>query len=258
LCAALGGWWARDDRDARHSPNARTNDMSLRKKSAAKNSWRDAGENVKEAAVEKLEDLTDKVEDGLSSMSKYVKFGSAPEILLRLRKQFRLQIPILPDVVVTAGTDVPLQRENDGEAFGKEIFNYQPNLQWRVTDSWFNGDINLDTRNHTIFYEKTFDLDVVQLKLSGNFDYKDHEPYFGFQFLTTNGVTSPATMNGFSIRKNVELQDNDTFSLNTNFEASLILGATTVGRSGGKNKGSLTTSPATVDFSRIELDLMIK
>ena len=97
--------------------------MAVGKKSA-RNSWRDATEDVKEAAVEKLEDLTDKVEDGLSSLSKYVKFGSAPEVLLRLRKQFRLQIPIVPDVVVTAGTDVPLQRENDGEAF-EGIFNYK-------------------------------------------------------------------------------------------------------------------------------------
>ena len=233
--------------------------MAVGKKSAM-NSWRDATEDVKEAAVEKLEDLTDKVEDGLSSLSKYVKFGSAPEVVLRLRKQFRLQIPIgaVPDVIVAAGTDVPLQRENDGEAFGKEIFNYKPNLQWRVTDSWFHGDIHLDTRNHTVFYEKTFDMDVVQLKVSGNFDYKEHKPYFGFQFLTISGVTSAATMNGFCMKKNVKLQDNDTFSLNTNLEASLILGATTVGRAGSRNKGTLTTAPATVDFSRIELDLMIK
>ena len=48
-------------------------------------------------------------------------------------------------------------------------------------------------------------------------------------------------MNGFCIKKNVELQDNDTFSLNTNLEASLILGATTVGRAGSRNKGTLTT-----------------
>ena len=46
-------------------------------------------------------------------------------------------------------------------------------------------------------------------------------------------------MNGFCIKKNVELQDNDTFSLNTNLEASLILGATTVGRAGSRNKGTL-------------------
>ena len=235
--------------------------MAVGKKSARNsNSWRDATEDVKEAAVEKMEDLTDSVKDGLSSLSKYVKFGSAPEVLLRLRKQFRLQIPIVPDVVVTAGTDVPLQRENDGEAFGKEIFNYKPNLQWRVTDSWFHGDIHLDTRNHTVFYEKTFDMDVVQLKVSGNFDYKEHEPYFGFQFLTTNGVTSPATMNGFCIKKNVELQDNDTFSLNTNLEASLIPGTRTIERAGwpAQNERTLTTQPTKVDFSRIELDLMIK
>jgi hypothetical protein len=237
--------------------------MAVGKKSARNsNSWRDATEDVKEAAVEKMEDLTDSVKDGLSSLSKYVKFGSAPEVLLRLRKQFRLQIPIgaVPDVIVAAGTDVPLQRENDGEAFGKEIFNYEPNLQWRVMDSWFHGDIHLDTRNHTVFYEKTVDMDVVQLKVSGNFDYKEHKPYFGFQFLTISGVTSAATMNGFCMKKNVKLQDNDTFSLNTNLEASLIPGTRTIERAGwpAQNERTLTTQPTKVDFSRIELDLMIK
>mgnify|MGYP003316270441 FL=1 len=126
-------------------------------------SWNEHVEDARDAAVDTLEDLTGKVESGLDSLQKYVKFGSAPEVLLRIRKQFRLRIPIAPDVVVTAGTDVPLQAANDGEAFGKEVFNYKPNLQWKVTDSWFNGDINLDTRKHTVFYEKTFDLDAVQL-----------------------------------------------------------------------------------------------
>ena len=218
-------------------------------------SWNEHVEDARDAAVETLEDLTGKVESGLDSLQKYVKFGSAPEVLLRIRKQFRLRIPIAPDVVVTAGTDVPLQAANDGEAFGKEVFNYKPNLQWKVTDSWFNGDINLDTRNHTLFYEKTFDLSAVQLKLSGNFDYKEHEPYIGFQFLTTNGVTSPALQNGFCVKRNLELHDGDKTAFTANVEASLILGSTTMGGRKGKK---LETSPATVDFSRIELDLLLK
>jgi hypothetical protein len=218
-------------------------------------SWNEHVEDARDAAVDTLEDLTGKVESGLDSLQKYVKFGSAPEVLLRIRKQFRLRIPIAPDVVVTAGTDVPLQAANDGEAFGKEVFNYKPNLQWKVTDSWFNGDINLDTRKHTVFYEKTFDLDAVQLKVSGNFDYKDHEPYVGFQFLTTNGVTSPAMQNGFCVKRNLELHDGDKTAFTANVEASLILGSTTMGGRKGKK---LETSPATVDFSRIELDLLLK
>jgi hypothetical protein len=218
-------------------------------------SWNEHVEDARDAAVDTLEDLTGKVESGLDSLQKYVKFGSAPEVLLRIRKQFRLRIPIAPDVVVTAGTDVPLQAANDGEAFGKEVFNYKPNLQWKVTDSWFNGDINLDTRMHTVFYEKTFDLDAVQLKVSGNFDYKDHEPYVGFQFLTTNGVTSPAMQNGFCVKRNLELHDGDKTAFTANVEASLILGSTTMGGRKGKK---LETSPATVDFSRIELDLLLK
>jgi hypothetical protein len=188
-------------------------------------------------------------------LRRYVKFGSAPEVLLRVRKQFRLGIPLAPDVIVTAGTDVPLQAANDGEAFGKEIFSYKPNLQWKVTDSWFNGDINLDTRNHTLFYEKTFDLNAVQLKVSGNFDYKEHEPYVGFQFLTTNGVTSPALQNGFSVKKHLDLHDGEKTALSANVEGSLILGTT---KMGGHRSKKLETSPATVDFSRIELDLLLK
>jgi len=205
--------------------------------------------------MEKAADaVADKAEDALHKLKSYVQFGTAPEVLLRIRKQFRLGIPIAPDVVITAGTDVPLQKENDGNSFGREVFSYKPNLQWKVTDSWFNGDINVDTRKSTIYYEKCFDFDPLTLKLSGNFDYEEKEPYIGFQFLTTSGVTSPSTENGFSVRKSVQLTENESMALSTDFEASLKLGATTMGTKSKKMK----TSPATVDFHKIVFDLFIK
>jgi len=102
----------REARDAKREMNPRR-----------QQSWNDHVEDAKDAAVDTLEELTGKVESGLESLQKYVKFGSAPEVLLRIRKQFRLRVPIAPDVVVTAGTDVPPQAAYDGEAFGKEIFN---------------------------------------------------------------------------------------------------------------------------------------
>jgi len=92
------------------------------------------------------------------------------------------------------------------------------------------------------------------LKLSGNFDYEEKEPYIGFQFLTTSGVTSPSTENGFSVRKSVQLTENESMALSTDFEASLKLGATTMGTKSKKMK----TSPATVDFHKIVFDLFIK
>ena len=131
--------------------------------------------------------------------------------------------------------------------------HYKPNLQWKVTDSWFQGDLNLDTRQHTVYYEKTFDLDAVKLKLSANYDYKDYEPYVGFQFLTSQGVTSPSTENGFSIKKKVDIKDTEHMKLEADVEASLKLGAT---RMGGKKK--LQTAPATVDVQVVTLDLLLR
>lgn len=211
-------------------------------------------EKAADAVDDVLNHAADKAGDALHTIKSYVQFGTAPEVLLRIRKQFRLGIPIAPDVVITAGTDVPLQKENQGDSFGREVFNYRPNLQWKVTDSWFNGDINVDTRKSTIYYEKCFDFDPLTLKLSGNFDYEEKEPYIGFQFVTTSGVTSPSTENGFSVRKSVQITQNESMALSTDFEASLKLGATTMGTKAKK----LKTSPATIDFHNIVFDLLIK
>lgn len=216
--------------------------------------WSDGVDSARDAVVDAIEDARDGATNAVKNVQKYVQFGSAPEVMLRIRKRFHVKIPIAPDIVVEAGTDVPLQRAGDGRAFGKEVFNYKPNLQWRVTDSWFNGDINLDTMNHTVYYEKTFDLNPLQLKCSANFDYKDYEPYLGFQFMTTSGVTSPALQNGFSIRKQFDIRNDDSMSLSTDIEASLMLGGATLGR----NNKQLKSNPATVDFSRIQLDLLLK
>jgi len=68
-------------------------------------------------------------------------------------------------------------------------------------------------------------------------------------------VTSPAMQNGFCVKRNLELHDGDKTAFTANVEASLILGSTTMGGRKGKK---LETSPATVDFSRIELDLLLK
>ena len=229
-------------------------DGGLRKvqRGSAAASWSD---RVVDAADEAKSKVEDAVEGSLSTLGRYVTFGSAPEIILRIRKQLRLNVPLLPDVLVTAGTDVPIQREEG--RLGGALATYRPNLQWRVSDSWFNGDINLDTANHTVFYEKTFDLDPLQLRVSANFDYKDHEPYVGFQFLTTSGITSPAMTNGFSVRKEIEITETNAVRLSTDVEASLILcGATLGGKS--KNHKTLTSHPMTLDFSRVKLDLLLK
>ena len=206
-----------------------------------------------EEILEAREEIMEKVDDAVDAVSKFVQFGQNPEILLRIRKRFDVKIPILPDVCITAGTDVPLMKRASSSPFGAEIVHYKPNLQWKVTDSWFQGDLNLDTRQHTVYYEKTFDLDAVKLKLSANYDYKDYEPYVGFQFLTSQGVTSPSTENGFSIKKKVDIKDTEHMKLEADVEASLKLGAT---RMGGKKK--LQTAPATVDVQVVTLDLLLR
>lgn len=233
---------------------AKTSKKTSVNANANAHTWSDGVDAARDAVVDAIEDARDGATNAVKNVQKYVQFGSAPEVMLRIRKRFHVKIPIAPDIVVEAGTDVPLQRAGDGRAFGKEVFNYKPNLQWRVTDSWFNGDINLDTMNHTVYYEKTFDLNPLQLKCSANFDYKDYEPYLGFQFMTTSGVTSPALQNGFSIRKQFDIRNDDSMSLSTDIEASLMLGGATLGR----NNKQLKSNPATVDFSRIQLDLLLK
>ena len=200
-----------------------------------------------------FEEIGQRVEDAANAVAKFVQFGKNPEVLLRIRKQFNIKIPIVPDVCITAGTDVPLMKRATDSPFGAEIGRYKPNLQWKVTDSWFQGDLNLDTRQHTVYYEKMFDLDAVQLKVSANYDYKDYEPYIGFQFITSQGVTSPSTENGFSIKKKVEIKDSAHLKLEADIEASLKLGAT---RMGGKKK--LETAPATVDVQVVTLDLLLR
>jgi len=233
---------------------AKTSKKTSVNANANAHTWSDGVDAARDAVVDAIEDARDGATNAVKNVQKYVQFGSAPEVMLRIRKRFHVKIPIAPDIVVEAGTDVPLQRAGDGRAFGKEVFNYKPNLQWRVSDSWFNGDINLDTMNHTVYYEKTFDLNPLQLKCSANFDYKDYEPYLGFQFMTTSGVTSPALQNGFSIRKQFDIRNDDSMSLSTDIEASLMLGGATLGR----NNKQLKSNPATVDFSRIQLDLLLK
>ena len=42
------------------------------------------------------------------------------------------------------------------------------------------------------------------LKVSGTYDYLNNAPYFGFKVQTTQGVSSPANSNGFSICKKIE------------------------------------------------------
>ena len=125
---------------------------------------------------------------------------------------------------------------------------YHPNFQWGVTETWFNGEIKLDTMNKEIKYTKDFDLDAVVLKVSGAYDYDNNSPYFGFQVVTTQGVSSPANSNGFSIKKTFEQQQGPV-NLQAEVEASVTMGVQRLLPTEGKMK----SSPTEIDFNTIKL-----
>ena len=145
------------------------------------------------------------------------------------------------------GTDVKLAERDAGYDLA-----YHPNFQWGITETWFNGTIHVDTMNKEVKYTKDFDLDSVVLKVSGCYDYLNNAPYFGFKVQTTQGVSSPANSNGFSICKTVEKTAGGV-SMAAEIQASVNMGEQRYNPVEGKMK----SSPAEVDISNVKLMVMV-
>ena len=103
-----------------------------------------------------------------------------------------------PSIRVTLGTDASVEPKGDTNNYE---FKYEPNFNWGITETWFNGEITVNTAGKEVKYSKTFDLDSLAIKCNGVYDYDNNVPYFGFKVLTTSGVSSPANSNGFSVCK---------------------------------------------------------
>ena len=89
--------------------------------------------------MEKLEDLTDKVEDGLSSLSKYVKFGSALGGFIAIAETVSIANSHRPGRRRHGGDGRAVAARKRRGGVREGIFNYKPNLQWRGRICGFMG-----------------------------------------------------------------------------------------------------------------------
>ena len=76
------------------------------------------------------------------------------------QQKLDVSIPMAPSLRFVVGTDVKLADRD----LGYDL-TYRPNFQWGITESWFNGTIEVDTMNKEVKYTKIFDLDAVALKV---------------------------------------------------------------------------------------------
>ena len=133
----------------------------------------------------------------------------------------------------------------------KYEFVYEPNFNWGITETWFNGQIEVNTADKQIKYAKTFDLDAIALKVNGVFDYDKNVPYVGFKVLTKPGVSSAAgDSSGFSVCKTIS-QNIGPLTLSADIASSVALGEQTYNPS----KKSMESSPAQVEFNAVKLIL---
>jgi hypothetical protein len=114
------------------------------------------------------------------------------------KQHLDIRIPMAPSIRVTLGTDASVAPVGDSNGYE---FKYEPNFNWGITETWFNGQIEVNTAGKEVKYSKTFELDSLAIKCNGVYDYDNNVPYFGFKILTTSGYSSPANSNGFSVCK---------------------------------------------------------
>lgn len=202
-------------------------------------------DELKLQATDKVQELYKK---GKDKLDQYVRFGGNPKVDLELRKHLDIRIPMAPSIRVTVGTDACLQPQGDSN---KYEFVYEPNFNWGITETWFNGQIEVNTADKQIKYAKTFDLDAIALKVNGVFDYDKNVPYVGFKVLTKPGVSSAAgDSSGFSVCKTIS-QNIGPLTLSADIASSVALGEQTYNPS----KKSMESSPAQVEFNAVKLIL---
>ena len=124
---------------------------------------------------------------------------------------------------------------------------YTPNLQWSCKETWFDGEIQFDTKNKHVKYAKDFDLGGAIVKVSGNYDYVNNAPFVGFQVVTQQGISTPANCNGFSLAKRVK-KEMGPFQAECDVQGTLTLGETKLKKSGGMEMG-----PTKIEINRVEM-----
>jgi hypothetical protein len=144
------------------------------------------------------------------------------------------------------GTDLSLVSHDDSRFMDLTV-EYTPNLQWSCKETWFDGEIQFDTKNKHVKYAKDFDLGGAIVKVSGNYDYVNNAPFVGFQVVTQQGISTPANCNGFSLAKRVK-KEMGPFQAECDVQGTLTLGETKLKKSGGMEMG-----PTKIEINRVEM-----
>ena len=152
----------------------------------------------------------------------------------------------IPNLRFQVGTDLSLVSHDDNRFMDLTV-EYTPNLQWSCKETWFDGEIQFDTKNKHVKYARDFDLGGAVVKVSGNYDYLNNAPFVGFQVVTQQGISTPANCNGFSLAKKLT-KEMGPFQAECDVQGTLTLGETKLKKSGGMEMG-----PTKIELSRVEM-----
>ena len=121
--------------------------------------------------------------------------------------------------------------------------NYKPNWKCAITETWFHGQIQINTNKDEVKYEKIFDLDSIHLKVHAMYDWGHKMPHYDFKVVTSSGITAPAHANGFSICKNIEKRVGP-LDVKAEVESSLEMGESMYSEEAGQS----VMAPANLDI----------
>ncbi len=180
-----------------------------------------------------------------SSSSLFFFLNLAARLSLFLLCRTTAVAPI-PNLRFQVGTDLSLVSHDDNRFMDLTV-EYTPNLQWSCKETWFDGEIQFDTKNKHVKYARDFDLGGAVVKVSGNYDYLNNAPFVGFQVVTQQGISTPANCNGFSLAKKLT-KEMGPFQAECDVQGTLTLGETKLKKSGGMEMG-----PTKIELSRVEM-----
>ena len=182
-----------------------------------------------------------------SSLTLFLSLSTLP---LSREQQTLIQkitaIAPIPNLRFQVGTDLSLVSHDDSRFMDLTV-EYTPNLQWSCKETWFDGEIEFDTKNKHVKYAKDFDMGGAIVKVSGNYDYVNNAPFVGFQVVTQQGISTPANCNGFSLAKRVK-KEMGPFQAECDVQGTLTLGETKLKKSGGMEMG-----PTKIEINRVEM-----
>jgi len=217
-------------------------------KKTKENNKKDAIMN--DAAAAAYDAVSDGVSDVKDAVGKFVQFdANKTNFFIKLRKNLDVKFPAvapIPNLRFQVGTDLSLVSHDDNRFMDLTV-EYTPNLQWSCKETWFDGEIQFDTKNKHVKYARDFDLGGAVVKVSGNYDYLNNAPFVGFQVVTQQGISTPANCNGFSLAKKLT-KEMGPFQAECDVQGTLTLGETKLKKSGGMEMG-----PTKIELSRVEM-----